>query len=79
MPDSCIWACWIPHPMQDAEFHVFHRMIFLCKMPTDLSGLISLEFLDTTVVFIHPISDRSFGFSSVLEATLVAINDVNHI
>ena len=30
-------------------------------------------------MFIDPISDRSFGFSSVLEATLVAINDVNHI
>ena len=65
--------------MQDAEFHVFHRMIFLCEMPRDWSGLVSLEFLDTTVVFIHPISDRFFGFSSVLEATLIAMNDVNHI
>ena len=41
----------IPHPMQDAEFHVCHRMICLCEMPRDWSGLVSLEFLDTTVVF----------------------------
>ena len=63
--------------MQDTEFHVFHRMIFLYEMPGDWSSLVSLEFLDTAVVFIHPISNWSFGLSSILEATLVAINDVN--
>ena len=41
----------IPHPMHDAEFHVFHRMIFLCEIPRDWSGLVSPEFLDTTVMF----------------------------
>ena len=63
-PDGGIWAYWIPHPMQDAEFHVFHRINFLCEMPRDWSGLFGLEFLNTAVVFIHPISNRSFGFSS---------------
>ena len=64
--------------MQDTEFHVFYRMIFPCEMPGDWSSLVSLEFLDTAVVFIHPISNWSFGFSSIL-VTLVAINDVNYI
>ena len=62
MPGGRIWACWIPHPMQDGKFHVFHRMIFLCEMPRDWGSLVSLEFLDTAVVFIHPISDWFFWF-----------------
>ena len=46
--------------MQDTEFHVFHRKIFLCEMPRDWSSLVCWT-LDTAVVFIHPISDWSFG------------------
>ena len=48
-PDGGIWAYWIPHPLQDAEFHVFHRINFLCEMPRDWGGLFRLEFLNTTV------------------------------
>ena len=53
------------HPVQDAELHVFHRIKCLCEMPRDWSGLFRLEFLNTAVVFRNPISNRSFGFSSV--------------
>ena len=52
--------------MQDAEFHVFHRMIFLCEMPRNWSGLFRLESLNTAVVFMHPVSKWPFGFSSFI-------------
>ena len=72
-------ACWIPHPLQDAKFHVSHRVIFLCEVPRDWSGFFSLEFFNTAVVFMHPVSDRPFGLSCVLETTLGAIYNVNNI
>ena len=65
--------------MHDAEFHVFQRKIFLCEMPRNWSGLFRLEFFNTAIVFIHPVSNWPFGFSSVLETTLVTIYNVNHI
>ena len=38
-----------------------------------------MAFLNTAVVFIHPVSDRPFGLSCVLETTLGAIYNVNYI
>ena len=54
-------------------------MIFLCEMPQNWSRLFRLEFLNTAVVFINPVSKWPFAFSSVLETTSVAIYNINCI
>ena len=48
-------------------------------MSRDWSGLVLLEFLDTTEVLTHSIPNWSFGFSYILEVTFVAIYNVNYI
>ena len=78
---ACAW--WLhlglldPPSTADTEFHVSHRMIFLCEMARNWSGLFRLEFFNTAVVFIHPVSKWPFGFSSVLQTTLVVIYNIN--
>ena len=48
-------------------------------MSRDWSGFLRLEFLNTSVVFIHSIPEWPFCFSNVLVATFVAIYNVNYI
>ena len=44
--------------MKNAKLHIPHRVVFLCEISRDWSGFVLLEFLNTVVVFIHPIPNR---------------------
>ena len=65
--------------MNDAKLHMSHRMIVLCEVSRDRSGFFRLEFLNACFVFIHPVPERSFCFSNILEATFGAVYNVNYI
>ena len=52
---------------------MFHRMVFLGEMSGDRSGLFRRKFLDTSMVFIHSVSEGSLGFANVLVATFFTI------
>ena len=64
--------------MNDAKLHMSHRMIVLCEVSRDRSGFFRLEFLNACFVFIHPVPERSFCFSNILEATFGAVYNVNY-
>ena len=65
--------------MNDAELHISHRVVVLCKVSRDRSRFFRLEFLNARLVFIHPVPERSLYFSNVLEATFGAVYNVNYI
>ena len=65
--------------MHYAEIHVLDTMIGLIAVSRDRGGFQGLEMLNTSVVFIHSLHDWSFSFSNILEATLIAIDNVNNI
>ena len=69
----------IPHPLHYAELHVSDTMLGLCKVSRDWCCINCIEFLNTSVMFIHPLSDRSFGLSNVLETAFIAIDYIYHI
>ena len=54
-------------------------MAVFSKMSRNWSGFFRLEFLNTGLMFIHPVPEGPFGFSNVLEATFVTSDDVNGI
>ena len=58
---------------------MFHRMVFLGEMSGDRSGLFRRKFLDTSMVFIHSVSEGYLGFTNVLVATFFTIYDVNQV
>ena len=65
--------------MHYAELHISDTMFGLCKVSRDWCGINCIEFLNTSMMFIHSLSDRPFGLSNVLETTFIAINYIYDI
>ena len=68
-----------PQVLNNIELNFLDTMFGLYEVYGDRSGIVWIEFLNTSVVFIHPLSDGSFCLSSILIATFSALNDVNNI